>query len=158
MRNRNDFPGVGLHPPTLGVLHPLCACHCDAKAGTNFRICPEQVLKFHVKGVVLMQHSVRSDLNFWWNFDCIQFGLSNKCAISGIFYFPYFRLFNFSIEIKQRSITGGRWLDSNCGSLVLEATALPNQHSPTTAHVEFLSCLTYYWHRKQPCILESFCE
>ena len=45
--------------------------------------------------------------------------------------FPYFRLVNTDVDSKQMfNITVCQWLDSNCGPLVLEVTALPTEPKP----------------------------
>ena len=46
--------------------------------------------------------------------------------------FLYFRLFNTQLTVYKCSILINicRWLDSNCGTLVLEATALPTEPQP----------------------------
>ena len=56
-----------------------------------------------------------------------------KKAIPGLF-FLYFRLFN-TVDSKQMFNKFCRWLDSNRGPLVLEATALPTEPQPLLLHL-----------------------
>ena len=53
----------------------------------------------------------------------------NKWAIPGLF-FVYFRLFNTVASTQMFHIKVCRWLDSNRGPLVSEATALPTEPQP----------------------------
>ena len=74
-----------------------------------------------------------------WTFFCINllykmycFFFFKKWAIPGLFFF-IFRLFNTQLIVYNNYsilINFCQWLDSNCGPLVSEATALPTEPQP----------------------------
>ena len=77
----------------------------------------------------------------WWNFKLfwlVHLGISAIKVFLWIFFlkmahsrtlFLYFRLFN-TVDSKQMLDKACWWLDSNCRSLVSEATALPTEPQP----------------------------
>ena len=62
-------------------------------------------------------------------------GLFFKCASS-----LYFLLLNTADSKKMFNTKFWRWLDTNCGPLVLKATALPTQPHPL--HVSCVACIS----------------
>ena len=73
--------------------------------------------------------------------------------------FLYFRLFN-SVDIKRMfNVNFWQWLDSNCGSLVLEATTLPTEPQPLPIQIVlFVSTKENIYKNKVRCYLELNCR
>ena len=70
-----------------------------------------------------------------------------KWAIPGLFFF-IFCLFNTQLIVYNNGsilINFCRWLDSNRGPLVSEATALPTEPQPLPCFKEFKSCKVKAW-------------
>ena len=99
----------------LGLLLAVCRKDENKKEAEN---CPLKIMQFYYK---LMWKSI------WYPvapFKLKIFIMSSKLAQTFIFI--------ISIQFKVQLIVNGifRWLDSNRGSLVLEATALPTEPQP----------------------------